>query len=170
MKRNKLLENIAPCSLMCYTCGGYEKGAICRLSGELAGYLEGIYEFYETHADPDYREHLERFRIFQEELFKLGEAKCGGCRSGIHNGCSIRGCFLLECVQTHSVDFCGECPEFPCDKVHSVFEEEVYVQWLEGNEKIRESGADQFWEERRRMPHYKKYKDTKEYQQKHEKK
>ena len=88
----------------------------------------------------------------------MGEAGCGGCRNGEHNGCSIRGCFLLECVKEHEVDFCGECPEFPCDKVHSIFEEEVYLQWLEGGKRIREAGAEQFWEERRHVPHYAGYK------------
>ncbi|ODM09898.1 hypothetical protein BLA28_17130 [Eisenbergiella tayi] len=158
MERKELLENIAPCSLMCYTCGGYEKGAICKLAGELSGYLEGMYEFYEKHSGPGQKAYLERFQIFQEELTRMGEAGCGGCRNGEHNGCSIRGCFLLECVKENEVDFCGECPEFPCDKVHSIFEEEVYLQWLEGGKRIREAGAEQFWEERRHVPHYAGYK------------
>lgn len=135
-----------------------QNGAICKLAGELSGYLEGMYEFYEKHSGPEQKSYLERFQIFQEELTRMGEAGCGGCRNGEHNGCSIRGCFLLECVKDHEVDFCGECPEFPCDKVHSIFEEEVYLQWLEGGKRIREAGAEQFWEERRRVPHYAGYK------------
>ena len=78
MERKELLENIAPCSLMCYTCGGYEKGAICKLAGELSGYLEGMYEFYEKHSGPGQKAYLERFQIFQEELTRMGEAGCGG--------------------------------------------------------------------------------------------
>lgn len=77
MERKELLENIAPCSLMCYTCGGYKNGAICKLAGELSGYLEGIYEFYEKHSGPEQKSYLERFQIFQEELTRMGEAGCG---------------------------------------------------------------------------------------------
>lgn len=53
------------------------------------------------------------------------EADCQGCRSKKHNRCSIEGCFLLECTKSHNVDFCGECEDFPCQKVHKLFEEKV---------------------------------------------
>ena len=86
------------------------------------------------------------------------EADCHGCRSKNHNGCSIEGCFLLECTKSHNVDFCGECEEFPCQKVHKLFEETVYKQWLEGNQQIRDYGIEYFWDKNSENPHYRPYK------------
>lgn len=162
MTGDKLLEYIAPCSLMCYTCSAYKKGAVCTLSQELAGYLEGVCEFKEKHTAPENGEALEHYRIFEEELKRLGAAECDGCRSGAHQVCSIRGCFIMDCVKEHSVDFCGECPLFPCEKVKEIFEEEVYRQWLEGNQRIRQSGAEAFWNQNKGKSHYLRYrKNTK---------
>ena len=86
------------------------------------------------------------------------EADCQGCRSKKHNRCSIEGCFLLECTKSHNVDFCGECEDFPCQKVHKLFEETVYNQWLEGNQQIRDYGIEYFWKKNSENPHYRPYK------------
>lgn len=74
------------------------------------------------------------------------DAPCSGCRSTKHNGCSIEGCFLLKCTKSHSIDFFRECEEFPCQKVHKLFEEVVYRQWLDGNQQIRDYCIECFWE------------------------
>ena len=64
MKKNELLEKIAPCSLMCHTCSAYEHGVISQTAKQLSKYTEGICEFYEKHSPNE----LERFKVFQEEL------------------------------------------------------------------------------------------------------
>ena len=68
MERKELLENIAPCSLMCYTCGGYEKGAICKLAGELSGYLEGIYDFMRSIPARGKKRIWNGFKYFRKSL------------------------------------------------------------------------------------------------------
>lgn len=153
MKREELLEKIAPCSLVCYTCAVYEQGVICESAKQLLRYLEGVSEFYEKHCPTE----VERFEIFAEELNKYGAGKCSGCRDEEHHGCSIQGCFILACTKEHHVDFCGECGEFPCNKTRPIFEEEVYVQWLEGNEAIKRFGIEEFWKKSSIKPHYKPY-------------
>lgn len=154
MKRSELLERVAPCSLMCHTCSGYHNGIICESSKTLLKYLEGIKEFYEKHI-PDA---VESYNNFEGVLRMYSDAPCSGCRSTKHNKCSIEGCFLPECTKNHSVDFCGECKEFPCQKVHKLFEEVVYRQWLVGNQQIRDYGIEYFWEKNFENPHYKPYK------------
>ncbi len=57
---------------------------------------------------------VESYNNFEGVLSIYAGASCSGCRSTEHNGCSIEGCFLLECTKNHGVDFCGECNEFPC--------------------------------------------------------
>lgn len=157
MEREELLARIAPCSLMCHTCGAYEKGVIGALSRELTHYFKGVAEFYEKHSGANDPKPRRRFQIFQEELARYGAPACGGCRSGAHNQCSIRGCFLPACTREHCVDFCGECAAFPCDRAAGIFEKEVYAQWLEGNMQIRRTGVEEFWRRNKDRPHYRRY-------------
>lgn len=154
MKKNEILEKVAPCSLMCHTCSGYQHGVICESAKTLLNYLDGIKEFYDKHL-PDA---VESYNSFEKVLRIYSDASCLGCRSKEHNKCSIEGCFLLECVEKHNVDFCGECDEFPCKKTMELFEEEVYMQWLEGNQQIHDHGIDYFWENNFENPHYRPYK------------
>lgn len=155
MKREDILKKLAPCSLMCHTCSAYCNGVICENSKTLLQYLDGIKEFYEKHI-PDA---VESYENFEDVLRMYSAGPCSGCRSTEHNGCSIEGCFLLECTKNHNIDFCGECDEFPCKKTLKLFEEEVYKQWLEGNQKIRDYGVESFWESNSENPHYKPYKE-----------
>ncbi|MCM1500302.1 MAG: DUF3795 domain-containing protein [Clostridium sp.] len=154
MERNEILKKVAPCSLMCHTCSAYCNGVICEYSQTLLKYLDGMKEFYEKHI-PDA---VESYKNFEEVLCMYNAGPCSGCRSTEHNVCSIEGCFLLECTKKHGIDFCGECEEFPCQKVHKLFEEVVYRQWLDGNQQIRDYGIEYFWEKNFENPHYKPYK------------
>lgn len=157
MNRQELLDKIAPCSLMCYTCSAFERGIICGLSKELLNYTEGMHEFFEKHQAPN----LEQFEAFNNELKNYSAGLCSGCRNREHHGCSIQGCFILECTKSQNVDYCGECKAFPCDKVKNLFEQEVYNLWLLGNQEIKEKGIECFWEENKCKSHYKQYKNCK---------
>ena len=49
--------------------------------------------------------------------------RCAGCRD--ENGCIpflgwTDPCPILMCTQEKSIDFCFECNEFPCDRLHPV--------------------------------------------------
>ena len=155
MNKNDILQKVAPCSLMCHTCSAYNNGVICESSKTLLKYLDGMKEFYEKHM-PDA---VQSYSTFDEVLNIYGAAPCSGCRSTEHNGCSIKGCFLLECTKSHGVDFCGECNEFPCERTTELFEEEVYKQWLNGNQEIHDNGIESFWNNNSEKPHYKAYKN-----------
>ena len=155
MNKNDILQKVAPCSLMCLTCSAYNNGVICESSKTLLKYLDGMKEFYEKHM-PDA---VQSYSTFDEVLNIYSAAPCSGCRSTGHNGCSIKGCFLLECTKSHGVDFCGECNEFPCERTTELFEEEVYKQWLNGNQEIHDNGIESFWNNNSEKPHYKAYKN-----------
>lgn len=154
MEKEEILQRVAPCSLMCHTCEAYEKGVICESARRLLKYMDGVKEFHEKH-NPSF---VERYRIFEEELERCSSGICSGCRNREHHGCSIKGCFILDCTKDHDVDFCGECGEFPCNKVSELFEEEVYIQWLNGNKTIKDSGIDAYWLSRCDKSHYGAYK------------
>jgi hypothetical protein len=155
VKKKELLDKIAPCSLMCHTCSAYDHGVIFRAAKQLSKYTEGMCEFYKKHCPNE----VERFNAFQEELAKYCAGNCLGCRERKHNRCSIKGCFILDCTIEHDIDYCGECAEFPCDKTQKIFEEEVYMQWLKGNQEIKALAIEGFWKKNCEKPHYKVYKE-----------
>ena len=154
MKRSEIIRKTAPCSLMCYTCSAFNKGIICESAKTLSQYLNGIGEFYKEH----WISVAEKYNIFEDILNLYKRASCSGCRSAKYNANNIKGCFVLECANSHKVDFCGECDEFPCQKAKDLFEKEVYLQWLDGNTQIKNEGIEVFWENNFKKPHYKVYK------------
>lgn len=152
----ELKRKIAPCSLMCHTCSAYYEGVICEASKTLLKYLDGMEGFYEKHIPAA----VTNYHVFEKLLKRYASGPCSGCRTGIHNGCTIEGCFLLDCVEKHGVDYCGECDEFPCGKPQTIFEEQVYDKWLMGNSYIKAHGVEAYWEEFGASPHYEAYKNN----------
>lgn len=155
MEKREILERVAPCSLMCHTCAAYEKGVICESAKILLKYLRGVKEFHKKHIPHE----VENYKIFEEVLTRFSLGSCSGCRQGKNNQCSIEGCFILDCTKEHNVDFCGECVEFPCGKTSEIFEDEVYEQWLGGNQQIKNNGIEYFWKNNCEKPHYEAYKN-----------
>ena len=153
MNKTELLARIAPCSLLCHTCGGYEHGVLHELSSQLLHYTQGMTEFKATYS----AESAQRFAAFRAQLGRLCNTGCGGCRTGRTPGCCIEGCFVPDCAQAHGVDFCGQCAEFPCEKPRTFFEPIVYEQWLRGGEEIRQKGIVAYWEAHKSTPHYLPY-------------
>lgn len=90
--RSELIKTVAPCSLMCYTCSGYCNGAIAKLSHKLIKQLDGIEDFYRKNI-PD---KVEGYKKLEHELTHYACAKCNGCRSSEHNGCSIKDVLFLS--------------------------------------------------------------------------
>ena len=151
----EILNAVAPCSMFCSTCTGCKYGDISFHAKELLRLLDGHKEFLDKNLKKEYSYKLEEFTIFLKKLKKYANPKCGGCRNGGASGCSIKGCFINECVKEHNVNFCGECNLFPCDKVNNmVFKNNVIKKWFEGNTRIKQIGVNSYYEERRNIPHY----------------
>ncbi len=156
----KLLDAVAPCSMFCSTCTGCKYGDISLHAKELLRLLEGHEEFLAENLKEQYRDRLEEFRIFQKRLKKFATPKCGGCRNGGEAGCSIKGCIIPECVKEHDVNYCGECSEFPCERVEkSGFKETTIQKWLDGSNKIKDAGIEKYYQENKDIPHYINYKN-----------
>lgn len=157
---NKILNAVAPCSMFCSTCTGCKYGDISLHATELVKLLEGHEEFLDKNLKPQYRDRLDEFRIFMKRLKKFANPKCGGCRNGGASGCSIKGCVIPECAKEHNVNYCGECNEFPCNKVKkSGFKETTIKKWLDGSNKIKEIGIENYYQENKDVPHYIDYKN-----------
>lgn len=52
---------------------------------------------------------------------------------------------LAPCSLEKGVDFCCDCPEFPCD--HTGLDESLYQRHVAINQKIAETGAEAYYDE-----------------------
>ena len=153
--REQLLDFLAPCSLLCYSCPAFVRGIVCELSGKLVNYFEGFYDFLAEHLPEKLNSKAEEVKSFEERLRDYTRPRCSGCRNNRNPECSLKGCFIPECTREHGVDYCGECEAFPCRKVDAIFPNPtVYQRWLRGNTRIRQVGAAQFFEEEKGKSHY----------------
>ena len=76
-----------------------------------------------------------------------GKSKCPGCLGRDffekHPSCSIITC----CVKNHGFETCGECPEFPCEKISKWDTADSFVthkKSLENLSQIRDRGIGEF--------------------------
>ncbi|HVN97225.1 MAG TPA: DUF3795 domain-containing protein [Syntrophorhabdaceae bacterium] len=73
----------------------------------------GICEVSTCKEDPQLLAHLVSRGIPGEKL------PCGGCRN-VKGHCPVIGdqCATYQCVTARGLDFCYDCGEFPCTKLH----------------------------------------------------
>lgn len=162
MDREKLLHYVAPCSLLCYTCPGLKDGVVAECASKLCRYFEGYYDFNDANLPEKFRGMLDEFKVFHNRLERYSRRHCPGCRNnpGANTGC-IPGCVVPECVKAHGVDFCGDCPEFPCQKAREFFDTVnpvIGADWENGGQRIRDVGIDAYFEEKKDVSHYISYK------------
>lgn len=158
----EILNNVAPCSMFCSTCTACQYGQISYHAKELLHLLEGHEGFLDNNLKKEYRHKLDEFKAFSKKLKKYAYPKCAGCRKGRVSGCCIKGCIIPECTEKHNVNFCGECIEFPCDKVNtSIYKKTIIDKWLNGNHQIKEYGIRWYCEENKNIPYYIDYTEKK---------
>ena len=162
MNMEDLLRYVAPCSLICYTCPACKDGAISQCSSRLCNYYEGYYEFNDANLPDEYRGWLKDLKEFYEKLERNTHSACPTCREYPENaqGC-IDNCVVRDCYKKKHVDFCAECSDFPCQKAIDFFQQVnpvIIKDWMAGNERIKEIGIRQYFEEKKDISHYSSYK------------
>ena len=160
MTRERLLDCVPPCGLMCYTCPGFKNGAIKEHSAALLKLNEGFREFLDVKLPEEYRHVLDEHDKFIEKLKRDAAPSCPGCRKidGKGPGC-IKGCFIPECTRERGIDFCGECNEFPCQRIDEsgLYGDEAKKVFYEGSNAIKEAGAERYFEMNKDISHYMGY-------------
>ncbi|OPZ59383.1 MAG: hypothetical protein BWY87_01031 [Deltaproteobacteria bacterium ADurb.Bin510] len=147
MTRSEILEILAPCGLNCRKCLSCSQGEIKRLAVELQaalGNFDGYAERF-SRIKPAFAGYPQ----FKELLAHLTTGACAGCRRA---AACYPGCGVAPCCRAKGVDFCGECPDFPCD--HSNLDENLKRRWLEMSARIREIGAEAYYAETKELPRY----------------
>jgi hypothetical protein len=144
-----ILDRIAPCGLDCGKCLAYEGGAIQQHSQALLDLLGPNFEGYASRfarMEPVF----ENYPQFNVLLTYLARGACQGCRKG---GCLFKTCRVHSCVKEKGVEFCFQCPDFPCREIN--FPPPLEEVWFKNNQRMRELGLEAYYErikDRKRYP------------------
>jgi hypothetical protein len=149
MKREKLLQELAPCGLDCGRCVRYRQGSVAKAARELAGGLEGFGAVAASRYAVRYPE-LAGFPQFEAVLGFLAAADCPGCRNDASK--CWPECTAKNCHREKGVDFCADCDAFPCER--NQFPEMFKSRWLTVNRRIQEIGAGAYYLEQLKKPRY----------------
>lgn len=119
MKPDKNLVSV--CGLFCPACGIY-------------------YSTQENNED-NLKKIAARMNIPSEEV------RCNGCRTETKTA-YCKNCFMIECASSKGIDFCGECQEYPCDRLKEFQSKMPHrVELWKSQERIKEIGWEKWFHE-----------------------
>ncbi len=140
---------LAPCGLHCGKCFAFRDGEIHDAAVRLQTYLGNFAPYaarFAEQLDPVFGE----YPAFAALLDYLAKADCGGCRA---EKCKYyKDCEVRACAQEKQVDFCCDCPEFPC--AHTGLDANLYQRHVAINRKIAETGPEAYYATIRDTPRY----------------
>lgn len=146
--RSELLRLVAPCGLYCGGCVAFAGGAIRSHARALRDLLGPNFSAYAKRLEA-LNPVLGHYEDFSGLLEFLSLGACKGCREG---GCLMGNCGVRACAQERQVDFCGLCPDFPCE--NPGLPEGLLARWRKNSELLRDRGAAEFLELVRTRPRY----------------
>lgn len=147
MEYSDVVKHLAPCGLNCIRCADYEHGDIKQLSTKLLQAL-GNYKFV-ARLKSERRAEFEHYTHFEDILNYFSGASCSGCRGG-NVECPLV-CLARICHKEKSVDFCFQCPEYPCE---NQFSGRLRERWQQINDRMKEIGVIEYYYEQARLPRY----------------
>jgi len=76
------------------------------------------------------------------------ELQCNGCRAEKRCFYCRSLCTMTKCAAEKGVDFCGQCPEYPCKALQSFQAERPHrIELWKSQERIREAGYETWYAE-----------------------
>ncbi len=76
------------------------------------------------------------------------EMQCHGCRTETRCFYCRDVCTMSKCAADKGVDFCGQCPEYPCDALRAFQEAMPHrIELWQSQERIKEAGYETWYEE-----------------------
>ncbi len=149
MSASNVKERLAPCGLHCGKCFAFHDGEIHEAAVRLRKYLGNFAPYAQRFAvqlDPVF----ERYPDFALLLDYLADASCGGCR--VEKCKFYKNCKVRSCAQEKRVDFCCDCPEFPCG--HTGLDENLCQRHVAINQRIAEIGPEAYYDDVKDSPRY----------------
>lgn len=145
--RETVKQNLGACGLSCAKCMAYVHGDIGRHAAELQRLL-GDFDRYAKRFSA-FKPVFNNYPAFKEMLAFFATPGCRGCRQG---DCLYPNCVTTTCHKEKGVDFCAECPEFPCDRVN--FDPDLRKRWIQMNERMKEVGPEGYFAETKDASRY----------------
>lgn len=150
MEYNLIKNRLAPCGLHCGKCFAYIDGDIVENSIQLKKALGNfdIYaeRFVELLQEPVFKKYAE----FKEMLDYFSNAVCFGCRN---EKCKLfKNCKVRLCSEQKGVDFCFQCPDFPCG--NTGFDEHLNDRSVKINRQMAHLGVERYYEAIKDEPRY----------------
>jgi hypothetical protein len=146
-----IIDKLGPCGISCEKCFAHANGAIRRSSINLKDSL-GNFEIYakrfsELLGEPVFN----KYPDFSDLLNYFSSVDCQGCRK---EQCKIfADCKVRDCHKSKGVDFCFQCPEFPC--MNTGFDKHLYKRSVLINRRMKKIGIEEYYNEVRDEPRYK---------------
>ncbi len=148
MDHDQLLAVLAPCGLDCSRCVSSATGTVRQAARALSASLAGF-----AAKAPIFAAHepaLARWSHFEGVLSFLERGSCAGCRNP---GAACNGaCRVKDCVRERGVDFCCQCPDYPCEG-HGLFPP-LAARWRVAQDFMRAHGAEAWWRDQSTRPRY----------------
>jgi hypothetical protein len=141
VKYAEILKHLAPCGLDCGRCADLDGGEIQALSTRLRELLGNYGRVAALKAGG--RPEFAGFEEFQAVLESLGQGSCGGCRTD-RVTCPL-DCLARTCSREKGVDFCFQCPDYPCEGQFAGMP--LRKRWMQLSDRMRQIGVEAFFEE-----------------------
>jgi hypothetical protein len=76
------------------------------------------------------------------------ELECHGCRSETQCFFCREHCKMIKCAAERGVDFCGQCPEYPCADLKTFQMQRPHrIELWKSQERIKEAGFEKWYAE-----------------------
>lgn len=150
MNSGEIKERLAPCGLHCGKCFAFKKGDIAKNSQELQSNLGEFSIYAQRFVDLLDLPIFKKYSDFKEMLGYFSDSECMGCRNEV---CKLfKNCKVRLCSEERRVDFCFQCPDFPC--YNTGFDEHLNKRSVDINMRMREIGVEEYYDEIKDKPRY----------------
>ncbi len=150
MSYQNITEYLGPCGISCQKCFAFKNGNIRRNSENLKRDLGNFDVFAKRFVDLLDEPVFKKYGDFKEMLDYFSKSSCLGCRK---QECHLfKSCNVRTCSKEKSVDFCFQCNEFPCN--HSGFDSHLAQRWIKINQRMKDVGAENYYNETKDNPRY----------------
>lgn len=145
-----IINYFGPCGIYCEKCFAFSSGSIKLNSTALENALGNFDLYAERFAVLLNEPAFSSYPDFKKLLHYFSTVNCRGCRK---EQCKLfASCKVRECHKTKKVDFCFQCPEFPCN--NTGFDEHLYKRSVLINLRIKKIGIQKYYEEIKDRPRY----------------
>lgn len=150
MDYREIKNQLSPCGLHCGKCFAFKDGEIhensTRLKKSLGNFDVYADRFVELLDNPIFK----KYHDFKEMLEYFSMADCSGCRN---EKCKLfKSCKVRFCSEQKGVDFCFQCPDFPCRETG--FDKHLYDRSVKTNQQMAQIGVEKYYNETKNKPRY----------------